>query len=56
MKKDNPFRLFDLTGKTIILTGSAGRLGTNFAHTLSHAGADVILVDIDDKKNKKWKI
>lgn len=53
MKKDNPFRLFDLTGKTIILTGSAGRLGTNFAHTLSHAGADVILVDIDDKKNKK---
>lgn len=52
MKKDHPFGLFDLTGKTIILTGSAGRLGTNFAHVLSYAGADVILVDIDDKKNK----
>ena len=32
--------LFDLKNKTVILTGSAGRLGTRFAHVLSAAGAD----------------
>jgi len=47
------FEFFSLKGKTIILTGSAGRLGTNFSNVLSSVGADVILVDIDDKKNQK---
>lgn len=47
------FELFSLKNKTIVLTGSAGRLGTNFANALSSVGADVILVDIDDKKNQK---
>jgi len=46
-------KLFSLENKTIILTGSAGRLGSRFAHVLSAAGANVILVDIDSKKNKK---
>lgn len=55
MNRKHPFRLFDLTGKTIILTGSAGRLGTNFARALSHAGANLILVDVDDGKNQKLK-
>lgn len=55
MKKELTLKLFDLTGKTVILTGSAGRLGTNFAHILSDAGANVVLVDIDDKKNQKLK-
>lgn len=45
--------MFDLTNKTIILTGSAGRLGFHYAHVLSEAGANVILVDIDSKKNKR---
>lgn len=45
--------LFSLKGKTILLTGSAGRLGTNFAHALSSAGADVMLIDIDNEKNQK---
>ena len=45
--------LFSLNNKNIILTGSAGRLGTQFAHILSKAGANTILVDIDDAKNKK---
>lgn len=53
MKKKSSLDLFDLTGKVIVLTGSAGRLGTNFAHILSDAGSDVILVDIDDKKNNQ---
>jgi len=55
MKKELTLKLFDLTDKVIVLTGSAGRLGTNFAHILSDAGADVILVDIDDKKNQKLR-
>ncbi|MGI0057287.1 MAG: SDR family oxidoreductase [Nitrosarchaeum sp.] len=45
--------LFSLNNKNIILTGSAGRLGTQFAHILSKAGANTILVDINDRKNKK---
>lgn len=45
-------QLFDLTNKTIVLTGSAGFLGAHFANTLSSAGANVILVDIDEKRNK----
>jgi len=45
--------LFDLKNKTIVLTGSAGRLGTRFAHVLSDAGANVVLVDINGSTNKK---
>mgnify|MGYP006105852895 FL=1 len=45
--------LFSLKDKTIMLTGSAGRLGTRFAHVLSGAGANLILVDIDKTSNKK---
>lgn len=45
--------LFNLKNKTIMLTGSAGRLGSRFAHVLSAAGANVILVDIDKSANKK---
>lgn len=53
MKKNNISKLFDLTDKVIVLTGSAGRLGTNFAHILSESGANVVLVDINEKENKK---
>lgn len=52
MKKNSVLKLFDLTDKVIILTGSAGRLGVNFAHILSDAGANLILIDIDEKKNQ----
>jgi NAD(P)-dependent dehydrogenase (short-subunit alcohol dehydrogenase family) len=45
--------LFNLKNKTVVLTGSAGRVGTRFAHVLSDAGANVILVDIDKSTNKK---
>ena len=40
--------LFDLKNKTVILTGSAGRLGSRFAQVLSSVGANVVLVDIDE--------
>lgn len=45
--------LFNLKNKTVVLTGSAGRLGNRFAHILSRAGANVILVDVDESANKK---
>ncbi len=50
---DSSDKLFNLKNKTVMLTGSAGRLGTRFAHVLSQAGADVILVDIEQSANKK---
>ena len=46
-------KLFSLKNKTVILTGSAGRLGSRFAHVLTDAGADVVLVDTDEQKNRK---
>ena len=46
-------KIFDITGKNIILTGSAGFLGTHFSHLLSSRGANVILVDVEKSKNKK---
>ena len=52
--KDFP-KLFELTNRKIILTGSAGLLGTEYAHILSQAGADVLLVDINTKLNEKLK-
>ena len=36
--------LFDLTGKTVLITGASSGLGEGFARTLSQAGARVILV------------
>lgn len=45
-------KLFDLKNRTVVITGSAGRLGTEFSHTLSSVGANVIMLDVDNKKNK----
>ena len=53
MKENLSQKLFDLSNKVIVLTGSAGRLGSNFAHILGDAGANLILIDIDYKKNEK---
>jgi len=52
LKKNNPLNIFDITNKNIILTGSSGILGKEFSHFLSNAGANVILVDIDKRKNQ----
>ena len=51
--KKNIIDKFRLDGKVAILTGSAGRIGQRFAHVLSDAGANVVLVDIEEKSNKK---
>jgi len=41
--------LFDLTGKTAIVTGGAGFLGQQFSEALSEAGATVIVADINQQ-------
>ena len=51
--KKNIIDKFRLDKKVVILTGSAGRIGQRFAHILSDAGANVVLVDIEEKSNKK---
>ena len=44
---------FDLTNKTIIITGSAGLLGSEYVLGLSEAGANVVLADLNIEKSKK---
>jgi len=39
--------LFSLDGKTAVVTGAASGFGRVFAHALSGAGADVVLIDIN---------
>ena len=40
-------KLFDLTGKTIIITGAAGMLGSRYSYGLSKQGANVLLAVIN---------
>jgi len=42
--------MFDLTGRTAVVTGGAGLLGKQFCLTLAEAGAAVVVVDIDEEK------
>ena len=46
-------KLFDMSGKTVIITGAAGLLGSQYAEGLSAAGANVVLADIDYKTCKQ---
>ncbi len=39
-----------LLGKTALITGASGLLGPRHARALASSGADLILIDIDDKK------
>jgi NAD(P)-dependent dehydrogenase (short-subunit alcohol dehydrogenase family) len=42
--------LFDLNGKTAIVTGAVGILGQGFCRGLSEFGANVAVVDLDDQR------
>ena len=46
-------KIFNLNNKVIILTGASGLLGTEYAHGLSQAGANVVLADLNFEKCKK---
>jgi len=46
-------KLFDLTGKVVIITGAAGMLGSRYAYGLSKQGANVVLADINFSECKK---
>lgn len=41
--------MFDLTNKIALVTGGANGIGKGIAHTLSKAGANVMICDIDEK-------
>lgn len=43
-------RLFDLTGKTAIVTGGTGILGQHFCRALAEFGANVAVVDLDEER------
>ena len=45
-------KLFDLSGKVVIITGAAGMLGSSYAYGLSRQGANVVLTDINFTKSK----
>jgi NAD(P)-dependent dehydrogenase (short-subunit alcohol dehydrogenase family) len=49
----NAKKIFDVSGKTIIITGAAGLLGEQYAEGLSQVGANVVLADVDFKKCKE---
>ena len=41
--------LFDLTGRTAIVTGGAGFLGQQFSEALIESGANVVVADINQQ-------
>lgn len=47
--------LFDLTSRTVLVTGGAGLLGTEFCRTLAQAGAQVVIADLDGEKAASLK-
>ena len=46
-------KIFDVSKKTVIITGGSGFLGSQYAEGLSEVGANVVIADIDYKKCKE---
>ena len=53
MKIEKTRKLFDIKDRVVVLTGSAGLLGSQYTKILSDAGAILVLVDTDSKKNNE---
>jgi short-subunit dehydrogenase len=54
MRLEVPLReLVSLRGRRALITGSAAGIGRAMAERFAEAGADLILVDIDEKKLKE---
>lgn len=53
MSSDAIKNLFDLTGKTALVTGAAGGIGKAVALILARAGADVALGDVNEEGAKR---
>lgn len=49
----DPTKLFSLHGKTAIVTGGTGGLGTAMTMALASGGADIISIEIKDDPNSK---
>lgn len=49
MQKKSISQLFDLSSKTAIVTGGAMGIGLSIAYRLGEAGANILIVDIDEK-------
>jgi NAD(P)-dependent dehydrogenase (short-subunit alcohol dehydrogenase family) len=45
--------MFNLKGKTIVITGGAGLIGSAFSKACAEYGANVVIVDIDEEKANK---
>jgi NAD(P)-dependent dehydrogenase (short-subunit alcohol dehydrogenase family) len=54
MKNGYYARLFDLSGKTAIVTGGMGTLGKCFCAGLAEFGANVVIVDLDEAAVKAY--
>jgi NAD(P)-dependent dehydrogenase (short-subunit alcohol dehydrogenase family) len=50
MPKADPTALFNLSGRTVLITGGGGVLGSGLAHVLGAAGARVAICDIAPEK------
>jgi len=53
-KKNNYANLFNLRGKTAVVTGGLGILGKCFCTGLAEFGANVVIIDIDEKAVKEF--
>src|SRR5262249_44660757 len=45
--------VFDVSGRTIIVTGGAGLLGYEYGRALVDSGADVVLADMDEARAQR---
>lgn len=58
VSKLNKMKIFDLKGKTALITGGTGTLGFEFAKILAEAGSNIGILDLNEKecKDKAHKI